>query len=192
MMGFARIEIQMPDDVEWDSSRGQELLRNLCLLLGLADVKDCSHKHRVPDWFMELLALPPVEAWVLGFTSGWYETPFGQRYISPTDLLVPGWGMLPMGCQWSLFLAQEADAWKATMASSLKCTTGEPCLQPLHDRGDALVVEAATVELFYGGHPETRSQSAHYVCVDNLKGLEASAQRGTFTSGGPPPPDRPP
>ena len=66
------------------------------LYTSTVDVRDCFYRIRVPDWFAEYFALPPIDAADISSTRG----RFAGRVF-------PCIAALPMGFTWSLYIAQE-------------------------------------------------------------------------------------
>jgi hypothetical protein len=97
--GFGRIEDELPDGVMSDL-----LLRDLRVVLGLSDVKDCFHLCRVPLWLARHFCWDPVPAKLVGLGGSTLE----YRVLGPMDAVYPCAGSLRQGFTWSLcFLRRE-------------------------------------------------------------------------------------
>ena len=146
--GLSRIEFELPEDVDPRGPEAQELLKGMGLHIGLADVKDCFHRMRLPRWLSDFFCLPEVPAFVLGVEGQCWE----GRPLDRHDLVSPCWGVFPMGFTWSLWAAQRTNEYLVPVAC--------PRLGgvPLSDRGPPLI--------FGPGRPA--SVIPHYVYVDNL------------------------
>ena len=114
--GFSRIEIQVDEGVEAGSPEFVQVLQDLHIHVGLADVKDCFHRMRQPLWLARHFCLRPVEAHVVGMTGQELE----GKVLQSNDLVYPCPGSLCMGFTWSLFFAQRADELQASLAPELK------------------------------------------------------------------------
>ncbi|CAK0865318.1 unnamed protein product [Prorocentrum cordatum] len=64
--GLSRVEIALPEDLGPWSEGARRLLCGYSLHLGLADVKDCFHRLRLPGWLSEYFCLPEVPAYLRG------------------------------------------------------------------------------------------------------------------------------
>ena len=99
---LARLEIQLPDNVLPGSPEAGEALRQVRVALGLADVKDCFHRYKVPLRLARFFGVGRAIARELGIVGTPLEgEPLGPE--SEVDLL---WNSLPMGFSWSLYFAQ--------------------------------------------------------------------------------------
>ena len=62
------------------------------IYVGSADVKDCLHRMRMPEWMSRYFALPPVPARVLDLQG----TLLNGQHLAPHSAVSPGWTVLPM------------------------------------------------------------------------------------------------
>eukprot|EP00434_Breviolum_minutum_P037676 symbB.v1.2.033418.t1/scaffold4147.1/size43859/1 len=146
--GFARMELELPSSVEPGSPAFEEHLKSRGLVFGLADVKDCFHRLRQPEWLSKYFCWDPIPAsWVKGLIG----TMVDGKKVDRGDMLYPMPSSLCMGFSWSLYFAQKANENLMSRVPVLKNS------QIMSDRGFPVVFE-----------PEKENTVRHYVYVDNL------------------------
>ena len=146
--GFARMELELPSSVEPGSPAFEEHLKSRGLVFGLADVKDCFHRLRQPEWLSKYFCWDPIPAsWVKGLIG----TMVDGKKVERGDMLYPMPSSLCMGFSWSLYFAQKANENLMSRVPVLKNS------QIMSDRGFPVVFE-----------PEKENTVRHYVYVDNL------------------------
>ena len=122
---------------------------------GTADVKDCFHRLRTPPWMWEYFTLPAVPAKLLNVTG----VLWGGEVLEADSLVIPAWGVLPMGFNWSLYFAEDINSERA--AHSMGAAAGSA----VHDRGPPLLIQ-----------PRPGALREHFVYVGNLGVLTSSDQ----------------
>ncbi|CAK0851827.1 unnamed protein product, partial [Prorocentrum cordatum] len=146
--GLSRVEVALPDGLGPWGEGAERLLGSYSLRVGLADVKGCFRRLRLPGWLSEYFCLPVVPAYLLGAEGQIWE----GRTLERHDLVSPCWAVFPMGFTWSLWAAQRIN----------ECQTSSICSQlresPLTDRGRPPVF----------GPSVPKDRVSHYVYVDNL------------------------
>ncbi|CAK0858238.1 unnamed protein product [Prorocentrum cordatum] len=146
--GLSRVEIALPDGLGPWSEEAERLLGSYSLHVGLADVKDCFHRLRLPGWLSEYFCLPVVPAHLLDAEGQIWE----GRTLERHDMVSPCWAVFPMGFTWNLWAAQRINEYQA---SSICPQLRE---SPLTDRGRPPVF----------GPSVPRGHVSHYVYVLNL------------------------
>jgi len=156
---FGRLEIEM-DDAPFDDRdlldvAGDPARSSLQVHMGKVDVKDCFYRMRIGPEFSRFFALRGVsrrEADDVWRRAG--RTDSGPRPIPAAGSADAGWfpclAALPMGCTWSLWMAQRTD----------EHVVAEGCGDKLgglvHDRSLPLVLR------------RDEPRPSHYVYVDNV------------------------
>ncbi|CAE8693166.1 unnamed protein product [Polarella glacialis] len=144
---FSRIEVELDSEIDPLGPAYAELVRRVTVALGLADVKDCFHRCRWPQWLAEYFCLDAVPAGLVGLGG----TTKDGRLLSECDMVYPCAGSLVMGFTWSLFFAQRINEYQASLTKVLRNAT------LISDRGACLV--------FSSERPEA---VGYFVYVDNL------------------------
>jgi len=154
---FGRIEIEVDasyDDRDLREVAADPLRSTLPVHLGKADVKDCFYRMRIDPEFSRYFALKgvsPQEAADVWGRAG--RSQAGGRAVPtgvPDDTWYPCLAALPMGCTWSLWMAQRTDEHVVSQGC------GDKVGGIVHDRSAPLVLSRR----------DTRP--SHYVYVDNL------------------------
>ena len=143
--GLGRIEVACGETVFTDL----EAMDALSIYIGLSDVRDCFHRMRVPQWLAQYFAWEPVPAHILGLDG----TLLDGVTLLKHDLVWPCAGSLCQGFSWSLFFAQRANEYQASLTRPLR----DALLA--NDRGGPIVLnvgKVGTEDRFF------------YVYVDNL------------------------
>ena len=133
----------------------QGVMDAIHFILGLADVKDCFHRYRVPLWLAKHFAWLPVKAKVIGLAGHWLD----GRLLDAEDAVYPLAGSLCQGFAWALFLAQRANERVAASVSPLRDA------RLMKDRGDSIVLRVSSKKVV--------NEIWYYVYVDNLGVLGA-------------------
>ena len=146
--GFARIEIEVPEQLEPGSPGFQQHLRERGLVFGLSDVKDCFHRLRQPHWLSRYFAWEEIPvSWVDDIIGTVVE---GER-VKKGDRLFPCPASLCMGFSWSLFFAQRSSEHLMSKVPSLVSS------KIVSDRSEGISFKEAD-----------KGMVRHYVYVDNL------------------------
>eukprot|EP00438_Fugacium_kawagutii_P005650 Skav219567 [mRNA] locus=scaffold886:113683:117079:- [translate_table: standard] len=146
--GFSRIEVEVPEELQPGTAEFAEHLQSKGLYFGLADVKDCFHRMRQPEWLSKYFCWRPIPVkWIHGLIGSELE---GQK-VSPEEKVYPMPASLCMGFSWSLYFAQKANETLMGSMANLK----QSCL--ISDRGQPVVFPASQEKTV-----------RHYVYVDNL------------------------
>ena len=117
--GFGRIEVRLKSDKQIQDLAGQAELDQTHVRFVSADVRDCFHRFRAPQWMSEYFTIPPVAAHVVKMVG---QPSVGGEIaeLKAEDPVLLGWAALPMGYTWSLFFAQEANTHQLLRAPSLR------------------------------------------------------------------------
>ena len=98
------IEVELPEEAILDPALGRQMLEEYSLYLGVADIKDCFHRLRMPEWMSPYFCLDPIRARDVGLGG----TELDGKTLAAEDVVYPCASSFPMGFSWSLFFAQGA------------------------------------------------------------------------------------
>jgi hypothetical protein len=101
--GFARVEVQLPADVDPFSEEAATLWAEYTCNLAVGGIKDCFHNLIIPKLLSRYFALPPVPAHVVHLTGCVVE----GVTLKSDSLVWPVPRALPMGFSWSPFFCQD-------------------------------------------------------------------------------------
>ncbi|CAE8626378.1 unnamed protein product, partial [Polarella glacialis] len=144
---FSRIEAELDSEIDSLGPACAVLVRRVIMAFGFADVKDCFHRRRWPQWLAEYFCFDAVPAGPVGL-GGMIED---GRLRSECDMIYQCAGSSVTGFTWSLFFAQRINEYQVSLTKVLCNAT------LISDRGACLV--------FSSERPEP---VGYFVYVDNL------------------------
>ena len=140
--------MEIPEDVKPGSPAFDDHMRQRGLVFGLADVKDCFHRMRQPEWLSRYFCWEPFPvSWLEGLEGSVIE----GEVVRKGEKLFPMPASLCMGFSWSLYFAQQAnEALMRTVPSLVRS-------KEVSDRGDPMIFSSSSTKTV-----------RRYVYVDNL------------------------
>ena len=99
---FARIEVEVPDEIDFASEEGREWLEENGLFSATADVTNYFHRLLVPSYLGRYFCMKGISVSELGDLAGHPEL----KFLDGNTIVYPYLRSLPMGFTWSLYFGQ--------------------------------------------------------------------------------------